>query len=82
MLSKSIIWRRIPKISATKRSQRHSSFLSVHTSFPATMYRFQLQRGSSLFNNKMKDGGFFRDAVVVADDGLIYPMLSNPQNRA
>lgn len=66
-------------IPATKRSQRYVSFLAAHTNFPATMYRFQLQRESSLFDNKTQNGGFFRDGVKVAADGLIYPILSTPQ---
>jgi len=58
------------------QTHRHFSFISVHTNFPATMDRFQLQRESSLFNNKTQNGGYFRDGVEVAEDGLVYPMLS------
>lgn len=80
MLSKSKIWGRPSIIPAMKlQTQRRFSFLSVHTSFPATMYRFQLQHESSLFNNRTKDGGYLRDGVEIAEDGLVYPMLSKSQ---
>lgn len=80
MLSKSVFSRKMSIISATKRGPRFISSPSVHTSFPATMYRFQLRRESSLFHNKIKNGGFFRDGVEIADDGLVYLRLSSTQN--
>lgn len=82
MLSSCAIWRRVSAVSSLKPCQRYSSFQAVHNSFPATMYRFQLQREASLFNNQMKleEGVYPRDGVEVADDGLIYPILSATQN--
>lgn len=49
--------------------------ISVHTSFPASLYRFQPQRSSGLFN--YKKGGDIEDGVEVSADGLVYPRVSN-----
>lgn len=55
-------------------SGRAFSLLSVHRTFPVTLYRFQLQRGSRLYDKKLKeDGQEFYDAIEVSKDELVYP---------
>lgn len=59
---------------SASRTNRCFSLLSVHRTFPATLHRFQLQRGSQLYEHKLKkDDDDFSDAVKLSDDGLIRP---------
>lgn len=58
------------------RGKRKFSLISVHSNFPATMHRFQLQPSSRLFDHKEQRGGYARDGVSVSEEGLVYPMLS------
>ena len=55
--------------------RRHFSVVSIHSSFPASLYRFQLQRHSTLYDvKKGSDDGEVEDGVEVCeDDGLVYP---------
>jgi hypothetical protein len=48
--------------------RRKFSIISVHTSFPATLYRFQPERSSGLFDCKQDDGEI-EDGLKVATDG-------------
>lgn len=67
------------KLCAAKNNlspQRKFSIISVHTSFPATLYRFQPQRSSGLFDYQ-QDGADYEDALKVSNDGLIYPRVSH-----
>ncbi|KAE8353376.1 hypothetical protein BDV28DRAFT_133216 [Aspergillus coremiiformis] len=57
--------------------KRQFSLISVHTKFPATMYRLQIQRNSHLFNQQEGKGGYIRDSITVSKNGLVYPMLSS-----
>ncbi|SLM35480.1 hypothetical protein LPUS_04778 [Lasallia pustulata] len=69
-------WARNVLASQNKFSRRRElSMISVHTSFPASLYRFQPQRSSGLFN--YKKGGDIEDGVEVSADGLVYPRVSN-----
>lgn len=53
---------------------RTISLVSVHRTSPATLYRFQLQRESRLYDKKLKeDDQDFNDAVEVSKDGLVRP---------
>ena len=53
---------------------RSFCLVSVHRTFPATLYRFQLQRESRLYDKKLReDDQDFNDAVEVSKDGLVRP---------
>ncbi|KAE8318735.1 hypothetical protein BDV41DRAFT_521957 [Aspergillus transmontanensis] len=51
--------------------KRQLSLISVHTKFPATMYRFQTQRNSHLFNQQEAKGGYTQEGVTVSENGLV-----------
>ena len=54
--------------------RRSFCLTSVHRTFPATLYRFQLQRESTLYVKKLQeDDQDFNDAVEVSKDGLVRP---------
>ena len=55
--------------------QRKFSLISVHTKFPASLYRFQVQRKSALIEYK-HGGDAVVDALKIAADGLVYPRVS------
>lgn len=57
------------------RARRNFSVISVHSSFPATLYRFQPLRQSSLYNS-FDRGSNIHDGVLLGDDGLISPRVS------
>jgi hypothetical protein len=60
------------------RNRRNLSLISVHSTFPATLYRFQLQRESRLYDkNLQQDDGEVEDAVEVSKDGLVCPRITN-----
>lgn len=40
------------------------------------MYRFQLQRNSTLFDYKTQRGRYPQDSLAVSKKGLVYPMVS------
>jgi hypothetical protein len=40
------------------------------------MYRFQLQRKSTLFDYKIEHGRYCQDSLSVSKKGLVYPMVS------
>src|SRR5271168_1185078 len=53
-------------------NRRNLSLISIHSTFPATLYRFQLQRESKLYaQNLQQDDGEVEDAVEVSKDGLV-----------
>ena len=59
-------------------NRRNLSFISVHSTFPATLYRFQLQRESRLYDKDLRqDDGEVEDAVEVSKDGLVRPGITN-----
>jgi hypothetical protein len=59
-------------------NRRNLSLISVHSIFPATLYRFQLQRESRLYDkNLLQDDGEVEDAVEVSKDGLVSPGITN-----
>ena len=75
---KSISYVSKPRCSFTARGgsliSRTFSLVSVHRTFPATLYRFQLQRESRLYDKKLKeDDQDFNDAIEVSKDGLVRP---------
>jgi hypothetical protein len=64
---------------------RNFSLISTHISFPATMYRYQLERKATLYDVRQEETRHRKDAVTVSDDGLVHaaiskssPCMSNP----
>ena len=54
--------------------KRSFCLVSVHNTFPATLYRFQLQRASRLYDKLLRrDDQDFSNAVEVSKDGLVHP---------
>jgi len=63
-------------------NRRNLSLISVHSTFPATLYRFQLQRESKLYDkNLQQDDGEVEDAVEVSKDGLVCPGITDTGER-
>jgi hypothetical protein len=59
-------------------NRRNLSLISIHSTFPATLYRFQLQRESKLYDKNLRqDDGEVEDAVEVSRDGLVCPGITN-----
>jgi hypothetical protein len=59
-------------------NRRNLSLISVHSTFPATLYRFQLQRESRLYDkNLQQDNVEVEDAVEVSKDGLVFPGITD-----
>ncbi|OOF90016.1 hypothetical protein ASPCADRAFT_179909 [Aspergillus carbonarius ITEM 5010] len=61
----------------TPLSLRQFSLISIHTTFPATLHRFQPQRLSLLGDQYQSTQVSLQDCLHVAKDGLIYPRLLN-----
>lgn len=55
---------------------RKFSLLSTHTSFPATMYRFQLHRNATLYDASQEETRHRKDGIKVSEDGLVHAMIS------
>ncbi|KAK2792143.1 hypothetical protein FQN52_003911 [Onygenales sp. PD_12] len=73
-----IIHRPVARGNSILRNRRSFSLVSVHSSFPATLYRFQLRRESQLYDKKLQKGDSEpEDAVNISQDGLIYPEVSD-----
>ncbi|EGC42809.1 conserved hypothetical protein [Histoplasma capsulatum var. duboisii H88] len=67
-------------ISAHSLNVRKFSYLSIHSVFPATLYRFQVYRESRLYDRTLakndRDYEEYEDGIEVASDGLVYPNIS------
>jgi len=59
-------------------SQRAMSIISVHSTFPAPLLRFQSLDSSGLFDFGARHGQerVLEDGVTVSKDGLVYPTVS------
>ncbi|KAJ6140217.1 hypothetical protein N7471_006703 [Penicillium samsonianum] len=55
---------------------RTFSLLSTHASFPATMYRYQLERKATLYDVTQDETRHRKDAVNVSKDGLVHAAIS------
>ncbi|KAJ5251059.1 hypothetical protein N7489_001469 [Penicillium chrysogenum] len=55
---------------------RKFSLLSTHASFPATMYRYQLDRRATLYDVTQDETRHRKDAVNVSKDGLVHAAIS------
>ncbi|KAK2814538.1 hypothetical protein FQN49_008159 [Arthroderma sp. PD_2] len=62
--------------------RRNFSLISIHSKFPATLYRFQLHRESQLYDEKLqKEEDEVDDAVKISKDGLVYPEVSDEMSN-
>ncbi|KKK13673.1 hypothetical protein P175DRAFT_0473722 [Aspergillus ochraceoroseus IBT 24754] len=69
--------RPISGASAHWQNRRGLSYVSSHSVFPATLYRFQVRPESPLFDKKFdRDDLEWEDGIEVANDGLVYPKIS------
>ncbi|KAJ5316805.1 hypothetical protein PENANT_c016G01096 [Penicillium antarcticum] len=55
---------------------RKFSLLSTHTSFPATMYRFQLERNATMYDSTQDETRYRKDGIKVSEDGLVHASIS------
>ncbi|OGE49285.1 hypothetical protein PENARI_c022G04929 [Penicillium arizonense] len=55
---------------------RKFSLLSTHASFPATLYRFQLQRNATMYDANQDETRHRKDGIKVSEDGLVHAMIS------
>ncbi|KAG0153001.1 hypothetical protein Pdw03_7680 [Penicillium digitatum] len=55
---------------------RRFSLLSTHASFPATLYRYQLERKATLYDVTQDETRHRKDAVNVSADGLVHASIS------
>lgn len=60
-------------------ARRNLSVLSVHTSFPATLFRWSWGHTTNLFDHAKERKGLDLpcDRVSISKDGLVYPALLN-----
>ncbi|KAH8698347.1 hypothetical protein BGW36DRAFT_144475 [Talaromyces proteolyticus] len=59
------------------QNRRSLSYISFHSLFPTTSYRFQVQRESKLFDKRLEqDDWEWEDGVEIANDGLVHPKIS------
>ncbi|KAJ5558046.1 hypothetical protein N7535_009536 [Penicillium sp. DV-2018c] len=66
----------LPATRLNMRQVRMFSLISTHTSFPATMYRFQLERKATLYDVRQEETRHRKDAISVSDDGLVHANIS------
>ncbi|PKY09115.1 hypothetical protein P168DRAFT_301688 [Aspergillus campestris IBT 28561] len=58
-------------------NKRAFSYMSMHRTFPATLYRFQTHRDSRLFNRAFEqDDWEYEDGIKVSEDGLVHPTIT------
>lgn len=58
-------------------NRRSLSYVSVHSVFPATLYRFQVHRESKLYDRALEqDDWEYEDGVEVSSDGLVHPEIT------
>lgn len=64
-----------PVLSISRVPDRRSfSYVSAHSAFPASLYRFQVNRDSRLYDKAFEQYGWeAEDGVEVNADGLVYP---------
>ncbi|KAJ5958251.1 uncharacterized protein N7479_005401 [Penicillium vulpinum] len=67
-----------PALSISRHPNRRSfSYVSRHSVFPASLYRFQTHRHSRLYDRDFKQGDWeYEDGTEVAADGLVHPNIT------
>ncbi|KAJ5165428.1 uncharacterized protein N7500_007258 [Penicillium coprophilum] len=75
MLQEIIRHMQAPGLSISRRSHhRPFSYMSRHSTFPASLYRFQIHRNSRLHDRNFKrDEWEYEDGIEVTPDGLVHP---------
>ena len=67
----------IAGLRVSHRCHRRFSLISIHSSFPASLFRLEQQPKSGLFDySKSQTDVSPEDGVLISDDGLVYPRLS------
>ncbi|KAJ6185110.1 hypothetical protein N7519_006411 [Penicillium mononematosum] len=66
----------LPAARLNMNQARKFSLLSTHASFPATMYRYQLDRRATLYDVTQDETRHRKDAVNVSKDGLVHAAIS------
>ncbi|KAJ5902607.1 hypothetical protein N7495_003135 [Penicillium taxi] len=66
----------LPAARVNLAKTRKFSLISTHTSFPATMYRFQLHRKATLYDAREEESRRTKDGIQVSDDGLVHAAIS------
>jgi hypothetical protein len=66
----------LPAARLNMNQARKFSLLSTHASFPATMYRYQLDRKATLYDVTQDETRHRKDAVNVSKDGLVHAAIS------
>ncbi|KAJ5576434.1 hypothetical protein N7535_003360 [Penicillium sp. DV-2018c] len=59
------------------RNRRAFSYVSTHQTFPASLYRFQIHRGSTLYDRALRqDDWEYEDGIEISPDGLVHPNIT------
>lgn len=67
----------VSKLCYPYRKQRQFSVISINSSFPASLLRYNSGQKSNLFDHKKRgNDDAADDGVEVASDGLVYPTVS------
>ncbi|KAK1148814.1 hypothetical protein N8T08_008699 [Aspergillus melleus] len=74
---KNIIHRPAVRSKSILRNRCNFSIVSIHSTFPATLYRLQFRRESQLYDKKeQQEDSEIEDAVNIFQDGHVYPEVS------
>lgn len=77
------IYRPVVRSNTVFRNRCHFSVVSVHSTFPATLYRLQFRRESQLYDKQQQqEDSEVEDAVKISQDGLIYPEICDSSASA
>lgn len=66
----------VPTARRSLNQVRMFSLLSTHSSFPATMYRFQLSKKATLYDANQEETRYRKDGIRVSEDGLVHAAIS------
>lgn len=71
-----LVSHRLPTKRHSFCSLRSFTLLSTHATFPATMYRFQLDRKATLYDVNRSESRYRKDGIKMSEDGLVHAMIS------
>ncbi|CAG7950233.1 unnamed protein product [Penicillium olsonii] len=66
----------VPAARLNASQARGFSLLSTHTTFPATMYRFQLSKKATLYDANQEETRYRKDGIRVSENGLVHANIS------
>ena len=66
----------VPAARLNIKQARSFSLLSTHTTFPATMYRFQLNKKATLYDSSQEETRYRKDGIRVSENGLVHANIS------